>query len=70
MFLGALFKLSQSHPSCVACPEDLEPLAASGYPGLVLSTRLPFFDLGRQGFLLSSLRFMGLKACPFMSFGL
>ena len=32
------FELSPSHPSCVACLEDLEPLATFGYPRLVLST--------------------------------
>ena len=41
VFLGALFELSQSHPSCAARPKDSEPLVASGYPSPVLPTRLP-----------------------------
>ena len=41
VFLGALFELSQSHPSYAAHPEDLEPLAVSGYPSPILPTGLP-----------------------------
>ena len=37
VFRGNPFELSQSHVSCAARPEDPEPLAASGYPGPVLS---------------------------------
>ena len=39
-FFGTPFELSQSHLSCVAHPEDLEPLAAFGDPGPVLSIGL------------------------------
>ena len=37
VFRGTFLELSQSHSSCAALPEDPGPLAASGYPGSVLS---------------------------------
>ena len=37
VFCGTPLKLSQFHVNYAACPEDLEPLAASGYPSPVLS---------------------------------
>ena len=37
VFRGTSLELSQSHSNCAALPEDPESLAASGYPGLVLS---------------------------------
>ena len=40
VFLGTLFELSQSYPSCVARPEDPELLVAFRYPGPILPTRL------------------------------
>ena len=73
MFRGTPLELSQSHFNCDARLEDPEPLAASGDPGLVRSTGLFLFlspDLGELGLFLSSLCFMGSKACPFMDFRL
>ena len=37
IFRGTSLELSQSHSNCAALPEDPGPLAASGYPGPVLS---------------------------------
>ena len=60
MFLGALFDLSQSHPSCAAHPEDLEPLATSGYLDPILPTGLLLIsDLDRLGFFPSFPSFHG-----------
>ena len=48
VFLGALFELSQSHPSCAARPKNPEPLAASRYPSPILPTRLPLISWSWQ----------------------
>ena len=71
VFFGTSFELSQSHLSCAACLKDLELLAASGDPSLVLSTGLSLILWSWQARpFLSSLYFMGPKAFPFMDFGL
>ena len=41
VFRGTFLELSQSYSSCPALPEDLERLAASGYPGPLAASRYP-----------------------------
>ena len=67
VFLGTLFELSQSYPSCVARPEDPKLLAASGYPGPILPTGLSLIFWSWQVGLFSFLPSISWALRPVLS---
>ena len=72
MFLGALLNFLPLILPVLHAPRILSPWQPLGIPGqfLPMDSFFSSSNLGGLGLFLSSLCFMGSKACPFMDFGL